>query len=59
MDKQTYTIWHNHEVVGYCNMDADTAAKINLIPSLGVYFGFDNITKKENSHTKGAFKYEL
>jgi len=44
---KTYAIWHAHNVVGYINLTPEQAEQLNSIPSIGVYFGYDEKTNPE------------
>ena len=42
-----YAIWKDHKVIDYIFLTEEQRQKINSIPDLGVYIGFDRVIKPE------------
>lgn len=42
-----YAIWHNHKVIGYCDIPKEVAEKANGANNAEFYFGFDEVTAPE------------
>lgn len=50
---ETFAIWRNHKVIGYCNITREAADKANGANNAVFYFGKDKVTAPEkysNAH---------